>query len=170
MNYDSLIHSGVRDLPCVRQFQQVFPDGEHTIVDAKRDFHPDGWGPVKEWISRASLHNRYVVWLVLAIEITKDDRISAIEEPEAYLIEVGKVEKGRDEDGGPLWEYSFGQFEEGGWEELVENGGDFASVGLEMIVDAPVNGFATFWRDTRPIPNTGSPDGIAMRAPLRFSG
>ena len=169
MNYDTVIPSGIRDLACVRQFQHLFPNAEHTIVEAKRHFDPEGWRPVNEWISRASLHDRYVLWLVIAIEISTGGSVSAIEEPQAYLIEVETVEKGKDEEGGPRWECGFGQFEEGGWEELVENGGDFASVGLEMIVDAPVDGFAKFWRDTRPTRSAGPPDGMALRAPLRFT-
>ena len=43
MNYDAVIASGVRDLSRVRQFQQLFPDAEHTIVESKRASSSEGW-------------------------------------------------------------------------------------------------------------------------------
>jgi hypothetical protein len=168
MNYDAVIASAVRDLPFAREFQRLFPNAEHTIVEAKRDFYPDGWRPVGEWISRASLHDRYVVWLVVAVAITTDGTVSALENPQLYVVEVEKVEKSRNEEGGPLWECGCLQFEEGDWDQLVENSGDFASVGFDMTIDAPVDRFATYWHDTRPSQNAAPSDGVCLRAPLRF--
>ena len=106
---------------------------------AQCDFYPDGWKLRSEWISRAHLHDRYVVWLVIAIEITTDGAVSELEKPQLYVVEVQKVEKSRDDAGGPVWHITFGRFEDGDWERLVENGGDFASVGFDMTVNAPVN-------------------------------
>jgi len=165
MNYDTVIVSAVREWSYAREFHRLFPNAEHTITQAKRDFDPNGWMPVKEWISRAGLHDRYVVWLVVAIEITADGAISELEKPQLYVVEVKKVVRSRGEGEGAEWEIACFEFEEGAWEELVENGGHFAPGDFEMIVDAPVDRFATFWRDTRPIPTT--PDGMALKAPLR---
>ena len=69
---------------------------------------------------------------------------------------------------GPEWEVGWLQFEDGDWDRLVQNNGDFSSVEFEMTVDAPVDRFATFWHDTRPRRGTLPPDGLALRAPLRF--
>ncbi len=168
MSYDSVIASALRDLAFAREFQGLFPNAEHTIVEAKRDFHPDGWRPVSEWISRASLHDRYAVWLAAAIEIAADGTVSTLEEPQLYVIAVEKVEGSKNEKGGAAWELAFCEFEQGDWERLVENRGDFAAIGFEMTVDAPVDGFARYWHDTSPIGHPIPPDGIALRAPFRF--
>ncbi len=168
MNYDDRIASGIRDLDDARRFHELFPGAEHVIVQAKRDFEPDGWRVVYEWISRANLYCRYALWLVMPIEFTTGGAASPLEQPTLYIIEVEKVEKGRDEEGGPKWECNFGQFEEGDWKEIVEVGGDFAALGVDLITDAPVERFATFWRDTCPPPDDRAPDGLALRAPLRF--
>jgi len=168
MNYDTVIASAVRDWSCAREFQWLFANAEHTITQAKRDFDPNGWQFVSEWISRASLYDRYVVWLVVAIEIADNGTIGELEKPQLYVIEVEKVVGSRDDEEGPQWELACAEFEEGDWEQLVENGGDFASVEFEMTVDAPVENFATFWRDTRPSPRPAPSDGIALKAPFRF--
>jgi hypothetical protein len=168
MNYNDKIAAGLRDLEHARQFQEFFPDAEHVVVQAKHDLDPDGWTLVDEWISRANLYDRYALWLVVPIEFTASGDVSPLDQPAIYIVEVEKVEKGRDEKGGPKWECNFGQFEEKDWKELIEAGGDFEAVGAGLITDAPVEGFATFWRDTAPPPVAPAPDGLALHAPLRF--
>lgn len=168
MNYEGVIASAVRSFARAREFQGLFPNAEHTIVDAKRCFDPDGWKPVREWISRSHLHDRYVVWLVVAIDIGADGTISELEKPELCVVEIEKVEKCRDDENGPSWEVGWVEFEEGDWEHLVENGGDFTAVGFDMKTDAPVDRFATFWRDTRPTQRPEAPDSIAFKAHIRF--
>jgi hypothetical protein len=148
-----------------RLFQEFFPDAEHVIVQAKLDLPPEGWTLADEWISRAKLYDRYVLWLVVPIEFTVSGDVSPLEQPAVYIVEVGKVEKGRKEKGGPKWECNFG---EGDWKELIEAGGDFEALGADLITDSPVEGFATFWRDTSPPPEAPAPDGLALIAPLRF--
>jgi hypothetical protein len=168
MDCSAVIASAIRHWPHARGFQRIFPNAEHTIIEALRDFDPDGWKPVSEWISRASLHNRYAVWLVVAIEITVDGAVSELEKPELYVIEVEKVEMSKDDENVPLWECGYLQCDEGDWERLVENDGDFASVELDMVTDAPVDGFTLFWNGTRPRPRPVPPGGVCLRAPLRF--
>ena len=168
MNNDAVIASAIRDWRFAREFHRLFPNAEHTIVEAKRDVHPDGWTYVSEWISRASLHGRYVVWLVVAIEIATDGTVAELEKPQLYVIEVEKVVRSRDEEEGAEWEVACAEFEEGDWEQLVEHCGDFASVGFEMTVDTPVDRFAAFWHDTRPSPGPAPSDGVSLRAPIRF--
>jgi len=104
MNYDAVIASAVRDWPYAYQFQRLFQNAEHTIVEAKRQFQPDGWKPVSEWISRAPMHGRYAVWLVIAIEIVADGTLSPLEEPQLYVVEVTKVIRSRDDEKGSEWE------------------------------------------------------------------
>ena len=168
MNYDDKIARGICDLDDARRFQEFFPSAEHAVVQTRRDFGSDGWRVVDEWISRANLYDRYALWLVVPIEFTDSGAASPLEHPAVYIVEVEKVEKGRDEKGGPKWECNFGQFEKGDWNELVEANGDFEALGSDLITDAPVEGFATFWRDTCPPPEDPAPDGLALHAPLRF--
>jgi hypothetical protein len=169
MDFDAVLASAVRDLPSAREFHRLFPHAEHAIVEAKRDI--GGWRKVREWISRARLHDRYVVWLAVAIKITKNGVASEIEKPHVCVVEVHSVERGRAEEGGPQWECDFLQFEQDGdgWEQLVQNNGDFASVGFEMVTNAPVDRFDTFWHDTRPTRGVRPSDGMAFRAPVRFT-
>ena len=162
MNYDDVIVSALPSFPHAREFQELFANAEHSIVEAQRDIPPDGWRPVHEWISRAHLHSRYVFWLVVAIEISSDGTVSELEEPKRYVVEVDKIDKSEE---GPTWEASCAQFAEGGWEELVEHEGDFAAVGLEMKTDAPVGNFAMFWDGTRPSQRYAT---SVLKAPLRF--
>ncbi len=168
MNYETVIASAVHNCPLARDFQRLFPNADHAIVQGKRQSDLAGWKSVTEWISRAHLHDRYVAWLVVAIEISPDQIVSQLEEPELYVIEVKKVTRSRDDASGAEWEVACVQFEEGDWAKLVESGGDFASLEFEMTVDAPVARFATFWHDTRPIRRDAPPDSVALRAPLRF--
>jgi len=91
MNYDAVVASAVGRFPRALEFQRLFPNAEHTIVDAQRDFHPEGWKPVSEWISRSHLHDRYVVWLVVAVEIEADGNVLELEEPQLYVVEIEDV-------------------------------------------------------------------------------
>ena len=84
MNYEPTIASGIRRFRPAREFQELFPNAEHAICEAKRDT-PDGWQLGQEWISRAPLHNRYAVWLVAAIEINSEGDVSEIEKPTVGL-------------------------------------------------------------------------------------
>jgi hypothetical protein len=166
MNYDAVVAKALSSIPAVRDFRKLFPNADHTIVKAKRDFFPDGWKVVYEWVSRGHLHQRYVVWLVVAIDITADDTIVELEKPQVSVAEVEKLERSAQK--GPTWELGWAELEEGIWERLIENGGDFAALDLELTTDAPVDGFLTFWQDTKPIPLAEPPEGMAIKAPLRF--
>jgi len=168
MNYEAVIASAVSFFPRAREFQSLFPNAEHSIVDAKRDFAPDGWKPVLEWISRSHLHDRYVVWHVVAIDIGADGTISELEKLHTCVVEVENVERCRDDQEGRSWQINWAEFEEGDWERFVESGGDFAAVGIDMKIDDPVDRFATFWRDTRPTQRFAASDGIAFKAHIRF--
>ena len=121
MNYAAVIAAAIREWPCAREFQRLFSNAEHIIVEALRNFDPDGWKPVHEWISRAHMHDRYVVWLVTAIEIAADGGVAELEKPELCVVKVEKVERSRDDEDGPRWECGFFQFEEGDWQQLVDN-------------------------------------------------
>jgi hypothetical protein len=168
MDYDAVIATALGCIPSVREFRELFPSAEHTLVKAKRDFDPDGWQIVYEWISRSHLHDRYVVWLVVAIDIGTDGSVTELETPNVYVLEVDEIEPGRDEQRLKSWKFSLTEFEEGDWGQLVESGGDFSAIGIEIRMDSPVGQFATYWRDTRPIPLSDPGDGMAFKAPLRF--
>ncbi|WP_428307641.1 hypothetical protein [Lacipirellula sp.] len=168
MNYNDRIAAGTRDLADVRQFLELFPHAEHAIVQSKHDFPPGGWQLVQEWISRTSLFDRYVLWLAIPVEFTAEGTASELDRPAIYVTEVEKVVKGRQEQGGPKWECGFGQIEEDDWLELVQVRGDFDAAGADLTKDDPVEGFATFWRDTCPPPDARAPEDITLRAPLRF--
>jgi hypothetical protein len=168
MDKEAAIQDGAHALRCVRQFLQVFPDAEHTIVPAKRQVGDDEWSLVSEWISRARLYDRYVWWLVLAIEVSTSDTVAPLEEPQVFVVEVESIAKSRDEAGAPKWQFGFGQIDESDWQEMVAAGTalDFREFGLE--VDQPVERFETFWNDTRPHHIPPADDAIALKAPLRF--
>lgn len=170
MDEEAAIQDGVRALRCVRQFLQVFPDAEHTIVPAKRQVGDGDWSLVSEWISRARLYDRYVFWLVVAIEVSTSDTVAPLEEPQVFVVEVEAVANSRDEGDAPKWQFGFGQIDASDWQEMIASGAapDFRKFGLE--VDQPVARFETFWNDTRPHQVPPTDDAIALKAPLRFLG
>jgi hypothetical protein len=168
MNYDAAIDAGSNCIPAVRQFCGLFENVEHTIVKAKRDLDSDGWQVVYEWISRAHLYDRYTVWLVVAINIEADGSLLELEKPCVYVVEIDESKESKDEHGRPSWELSVAELEDGDWEQLVESRGDFAAIALELTTNAPVERFATFWINTRPIPLDEPPEGMAFKAPLRY--
>jgi len=168
MNYDAVLAKGVASIPAVREFSKLFPSAEHTIVKAKRDFDADGWQIVYEWISRAPLHERYITWLVVAINIEADGSITELEKPRVSVVEIESIERCRDAPEGASWEFRTADFEDGDWERLVESHGDFGAIDLELTTDAPVARFATCWRDTRPTLLADAPEGMAFKAPLRY--
>jgi hypothetical protein len=147
----------------------LFSNAEHTLVKAKRDFDPDGWQIVYEWNSRGHLYDRYVFWLVVAVNVGADGSLTELEKPSVTVVELEKIERCRDDAKGPKWELRMASFEDGDWEQLVESRGDFAAIGLELTINAPVDRFATYWRDTRPTPLAEPPEGgMAFDAALRF--
>ncbi|MDZ4821099.1 MAG: hypothetical protein SGJ20_19210 [Planctomycetota bacterium] len=168
MNYDSLLAEGLTSIPVVRQFQEIFKDADHTVVKAKRDFGTEGWKIVHEWISRAPLYDRYVLWLVVPIDVGADGRLRELEGTNLYLIEICSIDGSKDDQEGRSLDYRMAEFEDGDWEQIVEAGGDLAAVGLELITNEPVERFSEFWRDTRPSPLADPGDGMAFKAPLRF--
>src|SRR5262245_40719805 len=127
MNYDALLARGLDCIPPVREFSELFPNAEHTVVKAKRDI--DGWQFVYEWISRNPMDERYVVWLVVAINIRPDGSFAALERPSIYVVEINKIERSRDHQEGPSWEFEMAEFEDGDWEQIVASRGDFAAIG-----------------------------------------
>jgi hypothetical protein len=166
MNHDALLATGLQRIPVVREFCDLFPNAEHTVGMAKRDF--DGWQVVHEWISRSPVFERYVVWLIMAICVEPDGNLTELEMPNVYIVEINNIERCRNDRGGPSWEFSWAEFEDGDWERLVENRGDFAAVGLELTPNDPVERFTECYEDTRPIPLAEPPDGMAFKAPLRY--
>jgi hypothetical protein len=165
--HDTIVSQAIRSFEPARQFQSLFPNAEHSIVQAKRDIQPDGWQPVSEWNSRCRLHDRYVVWLAVAVSVGADGVVTALEKQQVFVMEVDKVKRGRDERGGASWEVNFVELEDSQWEQLLRNGGNFAAIELEMETDAPVDRFDIFWRDTSPNRPRAFTDGIALKSPLR---
>ena len=163
MNYEPIIASGIRRFRPAREFLKLFPNAEHTICEAKRDT-PDGWQMGHEWIARAPLHNRYLVWLVVGIEIDSDGDVSELAKPAAYVVVLNGVDMSNDD--GPAWDVDIAEFEDGDWERLIESNGDFGTVGIDLETEAPVTHFVEFWDRTRP--RDEPHDGMAFKAPLRF--
>ena len=166
MNYDELLATGLDRIPVVREFCGLYPDAEHIVGKALRDI--DGWQIVYEWISRSPMYERYVVWLVVAISIDPDGSLSELTKPEVYVVEISEIIRSRNEYRGPSWKFGWAELEDGEWEQLVESGGDYSAIGLELITDAPVERFTEFYVDTRPPPMAEPPDGIPLKAPLRY--
>jgi hypothetical protein len=168
LNKEAFVAAGVRNLLCVRQFLQLFPDAENTIVEANRDFYANGWKRVNEWISRAKLYDRYVFWLIVAVELTESNTVVELEKPQLYVVEVVDIEKSRDEEGGPKWTLELFEIEEADWNDLVAQGGDINSANLDLTIDEPLERFSTFWSDCRPTHDPPAPEAIALKAPFRY--
>jgi hypothetical protein len=163
---DTVIHSAIQHFPPAREFQWLFVTAEHAIVKGKRNVDADGWKPVDEWIARAHLHGRYVIWLVVAIHFSSDGHVSEIENPTVHVVDVVRVNS--TDEKGLSCELNFVELEEGDWEQLVESDGDFAAVGIDLKLDSPVDRFADYWHRTSPKGHDLPPDGMALKAPFRF--
>ena len=137
-----------RDFGHARDFERLFPNSEHKILRGHRT-GPNGKTEVDEWRSRAFLYDRYVVTLHVAIEIANDRTITELESPSLDVIEVNKVEKGKQDEGGPKYELMWYRFEQGAWEELVKHSGDFSSLGFAFDTESPVDRFDVYWHDTQ---------------------
>ena len=147
--YRSVLRSGLQQFPPARDFQRLFPGAEHRIVEAEHDFGtPVGWRSVFDWLSRARFHDRYVVTLSTAIDIGPDGTISQLKPPILDIFEVVQAIKGKNEKDGPKYECQWFGAEDGGWDSLVEVGGDFSQLGFEMTANQPVARFVTYWSDT----------------------
>ena len=148
-NHKSVVAKGVATFQHACDFQRIFPNAEHKVVEAEHDFGPpDYWRSVYDWLSRARLHDRYVVMLSAAVEVQSDGTIQALQPPRLDLFEIEEVVKGRKEEGGPTYKMQISTAEDDAWAELVAEAGD-EPVDLELITDQPVARFDTYWQDTQ---------------------
>jgi len=131
-------------------FQRMFPDAEHKIVQSEHDFGPpDYWRTVHNWLSRTRLYNRYVVMLSVAIDIAKGGAIDQLKPPELHLFEIKRVTKGKREKDGPKYQLGWAQFDAKEWRRLVKSSGDVDALEIELNTK-PVRRFEIYWRDTKP--------------------
>src|SRR5262245_32002816 len=144
------VRSGFAPFRLARQFQKLFPNAEHKIVDSDHDFGPpDHWRSVYDWLARARLYDRYVIMLSVAIDIgPKDGRILKLKPPEVHVFEVGKVMKSRRATDGPKYELAWVSFKYRDWLKLVKSKGNLSALDLDLTKDEPVPRFEVYWRDT----------------------
>jgi hypothetical protein len=144
------VRSGFARFRLARQFQQLFPNAEHKIVDAEHDFGPpDNWRSAHDWLARARLYDRYVIMLSVAIDIgPKEGRIVKLKPPDFYIFEVARVIKGRRAADGSKYELGWGTFTHRDWLKLIKAKGRFSVLDAELTKDKPVPRFDDYWRET----------------------
>jgi hypothetical protein len=98
------------------------------------------------WNSEVGLHGRYV--LTLQIPITFDvtrTKVVSYGQPNFYLKELSSITRianGQTEIRYTRNQLRFGQEE---WQHVVDQGGDLSILGIEIIPDRPIPGFAEQW-------------------------
>jgi hypothetical protein len=148
-NHELVVASGVATFPHAGDFQRLFPNAEHKVVEAEHDFGPpDYWRTVYDWLSRSRLHDRYVVMLSTAVDIRPDGTIQPLKPPHLDLFEIEEVVKGRKEKGAPKYKMQISTAEDDAWAALVAETGD-EPVDLGLTNDQPVARFDTYWQDTQ---------------------
>ena len=134
--------NGVSEIPEVKQFSELFPDGFHFIT------HYSGSKGPSYWNSKASLHGRYILTLTFPIEFDATRTHPRRTGPaELFLKEVSEV---RMKTNGTVdgTSYTTKQFRFGieEWERVNKSGGDWSVLGIQMITDKPIKHFEKAWK------------------------
>jgi hypothetical protein len=139
-NYNLAIQSGVHGSSYCGEFNRLFPGAQNLI-----SYYSGAVGP-SSWSSAAGLYGRYVLKMVLAIQLdAARTNIVSTGSPTFYLYEFEKVTFRAD--GAPIIEgRQMTTFSADGWRHLVEAKGDFGSLGIMLETNKPVQGFEDAWR------------------------
>jgi hypothetical protein len=139
--YSSAIASGRVGIPCVKQFDNLFPKANHSIAYYSGELHQ----PI--WQSSAPMFDRYVVKLEMPIIVSADKTaIASFGEPRFVMVEVSRITERAD---GTVWiEYDgeYLEFDLLQWQRFVEAGGNLSAFGIVPSL-APVVGFDSHWKD-----------------------
>lgn len=135
--YDLAIAGGKKSIPIVTEFHRLFADSVSSI-----SYYTGEYGD-PEWNSKAGLYERYILTMQLKIEL--DDtrtRIIKFEEPRFHLVEIESVSHQPNGTTGIKYGARQVRFSIAEWQKLVENDGDFSSIGVTLEKDKPVSGFS----------------------------
>ena len=137
--YSKALNDALVEVPCARDFKKCYPLSRESFssFNAKRG--------QPTLICMAGLYGRYV--LRMDVEVTFDSsrtKVISYGEPIFCLVEVIGISPLPD-DRVAITSTSIKEFGEEFWKTIVEHGGDFSSVGIELRKDAPVPGFEEHW-------------------------
>jgi hypothetical protein len=133
--YEKALESGKGNIPWVRDFMRLFPDTRNSFSYYTGQFGPPTWN------SEVALYRRYV--FTMQVQVTFDwsgTRVVGWGKPTFVLMEsttVTPLPTGQTE----ITYGAYLKFGEDEWRRVVEDGGSFSSLGIELIKDRPVPGF-----------------------------
>ena len=138
-----LIPNTVKSEPSVAAFAKVYPDAVHSI-----DYHRGRPGPPR-WNSKVLVHGRYIVSMGFDVSIdASGSTLTATSAPQYGLSEVTDVSPGPAGTTAVSFEpTSQRQFDAALWKALEANGGDLATLGIEVKRDQPVANLPEHFRN-----------------------
>lgn len=138
--YERVLADGRKKIQPVREFQQIFPQGVHTITYFTGEIGDPNWN------AKVGLYGRYVLTMKIPLTLSPIWRhIVSHGEPAFYLTEVDHIEQ----HGLSVVTY-YGRlqlsFRTDEWKRVVNSNGDIRVLHSEIRVDQPVDGFVKAWR------------------------
>ena len=135
--HDGTVTFGEQNNKFVKQFDCLTPQiGKSHWIS-----YYDGYGGTPTWNSFARLHDRYKLTMQFKISLDRRGHKFKIDgQPHFIVNEVLAVDfrgVGEGTSVGLGEQYSFGV---GEWKTLVENDGDFSSIGIQLKKNSPVEG------------------------------
>ena len=133
--YERALESGKANIPWVRDFMRLFPGTRNSFSYYTGQFGSPNWN------SEVALYRRYV--FTMQVPVTFDwsrTRVVGWGKPTFVLMEsttVTPLPTGQSE----ITHGAYLNFGEDEWRRVVEDGGSFSSLGIELIKDRPVPGF-----------------------------
>ena len=141
--YQSLLLAGKKQLPCVADFADLYPDSRHLITYMTGEMGPP------TWTSTAGIDGRYI--LRMEIRVTPNKLLSGFSgsaAPEFTLQEISRVSVDSlhrpivVEPGNTSLKFGFNK-----WKKLVVAKGDLSVLGITEIKDQPVQNFDASWQE-----------------------
>lgn len=125
------ISDGYKQIPEAKQIDDLFGPAWHSLSNYREPNAAD-------WISEATLGDRYELTMVLPVKMERQTGKLAgiVGKPRIFLREVTSVQ-GRGISYGQQFEISPDQ-----WQQLVAADGDFSVIGIPVDLNNPVPGFA----------------------------
>jgi len=141
-DYKKALENGLRTIPAVHDFQEIFPKTLNSYTYWTGELGPTTLN------SSTALYNRYELTLQVKASLDKTrTKVIGYGEPEFFLLELGDITFRPDGttsiSPGDL-QKRFGPKE---WNKLYEAGGDFSVLGIELVKDKPVPNFEEYWKE-----------------------
>lgn len=141
--YEATLKHSEASVPYHSQFKALFPD---SIIYFSYFANP-AMTPILQ--GDGFLYGRYEISMSVDVEIDHDTRqVRRYGEPSFMLLEVSEVEQLSDGRYSVSYNVSSERsFDKNEWQRLVESGGDFSLLGLDLIMDQPIEGFEGYQKD-----------------------